>query len=82
MNYVLYQSANSTGIVYLIDEESARDLLAVHAEQDEREACGNYFGAEALEDELRSIWIAATILEQTRDKRAIEALKQQYKGVH
>ena len=82
MEFVLYQSANSTGVVFLMDEGSARDLLAVHAEQDEREAEGNYFGAECLDDELDSIWDSATVLEQTRDKRAIAALKQQYKEVY
>ena len=82
MNFVLYQSANSTGVVFLMDEGSARDLLAVHAEQDERAAAGNFFGADCLDEELDSIWDNATILEQTRDKRAIAALKQQYKEVY
>ena len=30
----------------------------------------------------RELWDNATILEQTRDKRAIAALKQQYKEVY
>ena len=82
MEFVIYKSANSTGIVYLMDEDSARDLLAVHAEQQDREAAGNFYGAEALEDELDSIWDNATVLEATRDKRAIASLKQQYKEVY
>ena len=81
MKFVLYKSANSTGLVYLMDEDSARNLLAVHAEQDEREAVGNYYGAECLDDEIAFIWDSATVLEQTRDKRAIVALKRQYKEV-
>ena len=81
MNFVLYQSAIGDGELFLMDEGSARDLLAVHAEQDERAAAGNFYGAECLDEELDSIWQGATVLEQTRDKRAIASLKQQYKEV-
>ena len=81
MEFVLYQSANGTGFVFLMDEGSARDLLAVHAEQDERAAAGNFYGADLLDEELDSIWDNAIVLEKTRDKRAIASLKQQYKEV-
>lgn len=81
MEYVLYQSANSTGVVYLMDEESASNLVVYHAEQDNRAATGNYYGADELDYEIDAIWEGATVLEQTRDKRAIAALKQNYKEV-
>ncbi len=82
MNFVLYKSPISTGLVYLMDEDSARDLMAVHAEQDERAAEGNFFGAECLDDDIDFIWENAVVLEQTRDKRAIASLEGQYKKVY
>ena len=81
MKFVIYYSAIGDGEAFVMDEDSARNLLAVHAEQDEREAVGNYYGAECLDDEIAFIWNNETVLEQTRDKRAIVALKQQYKEV-
>ena len=75
MEFVLYHDCEYVSIkgetapYFLID--------AGHAEEIINFPCRVY--TDGMSE--RDLWDSATILEQTRDKRAIAALKQQYKEV-
>lgn len=82
MKFVLYHSRRNAGLVYLMDEESAYHLLRLESLKFPTEAARRYYGCVSYQHSVANLLLAATVLEVTRDKRAIASLKQQYKEVY
>lgn len=81
MNFVLYHSRRHAGLVSLMDEESAYHLRRLESLKAPTAEVKRYYGELSYQHDVANVLLAATVLEQTRDKRAIAALKQQYKEV-
>lgn len=76
MEFVLYHdrdyvSVRGEGALYVLMDKPSAEMIV--------DAAFVIFQDGTTEREL---WDSATVLEQTRDKRAIAALKQQYKEVY
>lgn len=82
MEFILYHSRRHAGLVFLMDEESAYHLRRLESLKAPTPEVRRYYGEVMYEGTVADLLLTATVLEQTRDKRAIAALKQQYEEVY